>query len=244
MTDQPLSSAQLSSARRHQQGFTLVEIGVVLVIIGLLLAAVLKGQELIASARVNNLISTMNGYKAAINGFQDRYRIVQSDSSQAATIVGNGAISCMNSCNDGLINSWDAPGIVNNNLSAAGFYSGPVPTTTWEQNDKLREASSQGGGFLTNPGGGPIYVLHTQEYDDQYNRVPLAMGIHTGWNLSSKFLAEVDRKTDDGNALNGKMRNSKWGTTDFRNCWLGSGVWGAWVETNPPTNCGAVELLN
>ena len=64
MTDQPLSSAQLSSAqlrsdqlssaRRHQQGFTLVEIGVVLVIIGLLLAAVMKGKELIASARVSN----------------------------------------------------------------------------------------------------------------------------------------------------------------------------------------------
>ena len=42
---------------RKDQGFTLIEIAIVLVIIGLLLGGVLKGQELIQSARVRNLIS-------------------------------------------------------------------------------------------------------------------------------------------------------------------------------------------
>ena len=40
---------------RKQTGFTLIEIAIVLVIIGLLLGGVLKGQELITSARVRNL---------------------------------------------------------------------------------------------------------------------------------------------------------------------------------------------
>ena len=39
----------------HQSGFTLVEMAIVLVIIGLLIGGVLKGQELINSAKVKNL---------------------------------------------------------------------------------------------------------------------------------------------------------------------------------------------
>ncbi|HYJ20307.1 MAG TPA: prepilin-type N-terminal cleavage/methylation domain-containing protein, partial [Burkholderiales bacterium] len=50
---------------RKQQGFTLIEIAIVLVIIGLLLGGILKGQELITSARVRNLISQQDGVKAA-----------------------------------------------------------------------------------------------------------------------------------------------------------------------------------
>ena len=42
--------------KRNQSGFTLIEIAIVLVIIGLLLGGVLKGQELINSAKVKNLV--------------------------------------------------------------------------------------------------------------------------------------------------------------------------------------------
>ena len=42
------------SSRQRQQGFTLVEMAIVLVIIGLLLGGILKGQELITAARVNS----------------------------------------------------------------------------------------------------------------------------------------------------------------------------------------------
>ena len=41
--------------KSQQSGFTLVEIAIVLVIIGLLLGGILKGQELINSAKVKNL---------------------------------------------------------------------------------------------------------------------------------------------------------------------------------------------
>ena len=47
--------------RSQQSGFTLVEIAIVLVIIGLLLGGILKGQELINSARVKNLANVASG---------------------------------------------------------------------------------------------------------------------------------------------------------------------------------------
>src|SRR5450631_3504157 len=68
---------------RKQSGFTLIEIAIVLVIIGLLLGGVLKGQELIQSARTRNLISTDDGIKAAFFGFQDRFRAYPGDYTQA-----------------------------------------------------------------------------------------------------------------------------------------------------------------
>ncbi len=62
-----------------QTGFTLVEIAIVLVIIGLLLGGILKGQELINSARVRNLADQNSGIQAAYFGFIDRYRQVPGD---------------------------------------------------------------------------------------------------------------------------------------------------------------------
>ncbi|MCK5668693.1 MAG: prepilin-type N-terminal cleavage/methylation domain-containing protein, partial [Gammaproteobacteria bacterium] len=74
---------------KKQSGFTLVEIAIVLVIIGLLLGGILKGQELINSARVRNMADQNSGIQAAYFGFIDRYRQVPGDwltaGSQGAT---------------------------------------------------------------------------------------------------------------------------------------------------------------
>src|SRR6202162_5353761 len=69
------------------KGFTLIEIAIVLVIIGLLLGGVLKGQELITGARVRNLISQQDGIKAAFFGFQDRFRALPGDYASASTNI-------------------------------------------------------------------------------------------------------------------------------------------------------------
>ncbi|MDD2814612.1 MAG: prepilin-type N-terminal cleavage/methylation domain-containing protein [Thiotrichaceae bacterium] len=70
---------------RQQSGFTLVEIAIVLVIIGLLLGGVLKGQEIITNAKIKNLESDFNGISAAIYSYQDRYRAIPGDDKNAAT---------------------------------------------------------------------------------------------------------------------------------------------------------------
>ena len=72
---------------KRESGFTLIEIAIVLVIIGLLLGGVLKGQELITGARVRNLIQQQDGIKAAYFGFLDRYRALPGDYATATTTV-------------------------------------------------------------------------------------------------------------------------------------------------------------
>ena len=67
-----------------QAGFTLVEIAIVLVIIGLLLGGVLKGQELITQAKIKNIANDFNATTAAILAYQDRYRRLPGDDNPVA----------------------------------------------------------------------------------------------------------------------------------------------------------------
>jgi prepilin-type N-terminal cleavage/methylation domain-containing protein len=85
--------------KRNQTGFTLIEIAIVLVIIGLLLGGVLKGQELINSAKVKNLAGDFKNIPVFIYGYQDKFRALPGDDARATTNVsaanngdGNGVI--------------------------------------------------------------------------------------------------------------------------------------------------------
>ena len=60
--------------KKQQSGFTLVEIAIVLVIIGLLLGGVLKGQELINSAKVKNLANDFRTIPTFVYAYQDKFR--------------------------------------------------------------------------------------------------------------------------------------------------------------------------
>src|SRR3954469_17870350 len=70
---------------KAQAGFTLVEIAIVLVIIGLLLGGILKGQEMITQAKIKNIVNDFNGITAAINSYQDRYKALPGDDLGAST---------------------------------------------------------------------------------------------------------------------------------------------------------------
>ena len=76
-----------------QAGFTLIEIAIVLVIMGLLLGGVLRAQEFITSARVRNLIVQQDGIKGAYFGFIDRYRSLPGDYAAAATTIANATMN-------------------------------------------------------------------------------------------------------------------------------------------------------
>ena len=62
-----------------QAGFTLLEIAIVLIVTGLLLGGILKGQEMITQARIKNVVNDFNGITAAYFAYQDRYRAVPGD---------------------------------------------------------------------------------------------------------------------------------------------------------------------
>lgn len=75
---------------KKQGGFTLVEIAIVLVIVGLLLAGVLKGQELIENSKVKALGSELNGVSAAQNAYVDRFRRIPGDDGNLAALQARG----------------------------------------------------------------------------------------------------------------------------------------------------------
>jgi len=118
---------------RKQAGFTLVEIAIVLVIVGLLLGAVLKGQELIFNSKVKATFNMSKEFSAAINGYQDRYRATPGDDNTAAARFPAYVPVPANGNGDGTINwqTWPciAASVGENcqvflHLRASGFVAG------------------------------------------------------------------------------------------------------------------------
>lgn len=95
---------------RRQSGFTLIEIAIVLVIIGLLLGGILKGQELINSARVKNLAADFRNIPVFIYGYQDRFRALPGDDAAANTHVTGGTVATTGATpGNGVINGlWNS----------------------------------------------------------------------------------------------------------------------------------------
>ncbi len=69
----------------RRQGFTLVELAIVLVIIGIIMGAVLKGQELIFNAKVKRLQNQIKEMQAAFYSYYDRYGYYPGDDPTASS---------------------------------------------------------------------------------------------------------------------------------------------------------------
>ncbi len=123
---------------KKQTGFTLIELAIVLVIIGLLLGGVLRGQELINSARVKNLTRDFQNVQVYLYGYQDRFRAIPGDDGNAAARL-PGPPAAINApaanANNGLINGqWNSANPADESflfwqhVRLAGLAPGPVDT--------------------------------------------------------------------------------------------------------------------
>ena len=70
-----------------KRGFTLIEMSIVLVIIGLIIGGILKGQEVIAGARTKAVVNVINATRSAANTYHERYRALPGDDQNATTRV-------------------------------------------------------------------------------------------------------------------------------------------------------------
>lgn len=74
--------------RRTPNGFTLVELSIVLVILGLLVGGVLAGQSLIRAAELRSVTTQYMSYKTAVNAFRDKYFALPGDMPNAVRYWG------------------------------------------------------------------------------------------------------------------------------------------------------------
>jgi prepilin-type N-terminal cleavage/methylation domain-containing protein len=63
----------------REQGFTLIELSIVLVIIGLIVGGILVGQDLIKAAQLRATITQLERYDAAVNTFRTKYNGLPGD---------------------------------------------------------------------------------------------------------------------------------------------------------------------
>lgn len=147
-----------------QSGFTLVEIAIVLVIVGLLIGGVLKGQEMITNAKLKRIESDNAGLLAALYSYQDRYLQLPGDDAGAAdrfTIYGGAATN--NGDGDGAIGLGAAPSEDWNLPITTAWAAGGQETIKFFSH--LRAAGLISGGPLeadaarvTNAYGGPVGI--------------------------------------------------------------------------------------
>jgi prepilin-type N-terminal cleavage/methylation domain-containing protein len=225
---------------RHQQGFTLIEIAIVLVIIGLLLGGVLKGQELITGARVRNIIQQQDGVKAAYFGFLDRYRALPGDYRDAVnTISGvNATAACNNGNGNGNGQIETAANLAENilaweHLSKANFINGTYTCAAAASNTSAP----------SNPYGQFLDLIYDNTYAVTAPAVAVARhNLKTGAAIPSDILAEIDRKTDDGNANTGSFRAMTGGGVGApATCYVAAS--GVWVASPGGPNCGGATIF-
>ena len=184
--------------RSQQSGFTLVEIAIVLVIIGLLLGGILKGQELINSAKVKNLANDFRVIPTYIYAYQDKFKALPGDDPAAQTHLPTGLAADNGNGNGVIDGAWDSTTATDESfrfwreVRLANLAAGPTDVTDPEYIPKNAVAGKLGVSSTT------AAQIHISGMTGTYQ--VCSKGI------LGKFAKQLDIQMDDGNTATGSMR--------------------------------------
>jgi prepilin-type N-terminal cleavage/methylation domain-containing protein len=211
---------------KKQAGFTLVEIAIVLVIIGLLLGGVLKGQELINSAKVKNFANDFKQVPLFIYGYQDKYKALPGDD-RNTNHVGPAATAA------GVADITLTTGTANGQIDG-GYNSTSTTDETvvfWQQ-VRLANLAAGSTNFTT-----PANVLPTNADGGRIGvqSAPPITGMSGSYfvcsdGIQGKFAKQIDQTLDDGDTAAGSVRVAANPTA----------TWSTAVAAVPLTGTGAI----
>lgn len=181
-----------------QRGFTLVEIAIVLVIVGLLIGGVLKGQEMITNAKLKRLESDNAGIAAAMFSYQDRYLQLPGDDNAAQNRFSVYTASAVNGDGDGAIEGvWNVTATNN------------ITTGTTDETNKffghLRAAGLIPGGAIddtkpSNAYGGQIGI--------QNGSLGIAGHVTIFGAIEGPIAKIIEARLDDGTGNSGRIQSA------------------------------------
>lgn len=191
---------------KKQSGFTLVEIAIVLVIIGLLLGGVLKGQELINSAKVKNFINDFRTTSTFVYGYQDKFRAIPGDDAAAVNHVAAtvNAVATTGTVGDGRISgAWNSLTRTNESylfweqVRRAGLATGtPDVPAAPAANDAYLPRNADGGRLgITSDA---VLTAPTTPFPATY--YVCSSGVQ------GRIARQIDTTMDDGNTATGTVR--------------------------------------
>ena len=195
--------------KRNQSGFTLIEIAIVLVIIGLLLGGVLKGQELINSAKVKNLATDFRNIPVYIYGYQDKFKALPGDDAGVFAHVGGtlASTSAGQTPGNGVIEGLWKPTAVTDetalfwqHIRLAGLAAGSTTPSIAAGNTYMPTNAVGGQIGITSAAQSPIVTLK-------------GTYIICSDGIAGKFAKQLDITLDDGNPATGSLQVITVGST-------------------------------
>jgi prepilin-type N-terminal cleavage/methylation domain-containing protein len=184
--------------KNNQSGFTLVEIAIVLVIIGLLLGGVLKGQELIDQSKIKRVVNDFNNVTAAYYTYQDRYKFMPGDDLNAATRWASSPAAPTSGNGDSIITATLAQvflaaangenGLAWQHLRLSGLVTGDTSTNAVSIIPELTPFGSR-------------YGIGASASAFGFGVAPIFCA-----SLPPKAAEQLDRQQDDGNPQTGNIR--------------------------------------
>lgn len=219
------------------QGFTLVELAIVLGVIGLIVGAIMAGQSMVRASKVKSVSSDLSRYRTAANNFQDRFTLFPGDMTNATSLwgiaAGTGAdatcydtstLGSIRTCNgdgDGTIDSYNETFRFWQHLANSQMIEGTFTGTKGSASYDHDVGSNCPGTKLTNVGIGVTYSASSISSATQFDLIPsnyfvvgaeVAGELLTGAAFSPSEVQNIDTKLDDAYPGRGIIIAGPWGT--------------------------------
>jgi prepilin-type N-terminal cleavage/methylation domain-containing protein len=185
------------------KGFSLIEVAIAVVVIGIIASFALKGRELINSAKLRSVAEQVNSFKIAIQSFVDKYGALPGDFNAAKEMIND---SLQNGSGNGIISSVE---------DAKRFWQHLIASNIISMELINGYPRSKVGGY---------YTVSSEIVDHSGTWIILCGGTSDNKNFTGILQPEdaylIDKNNDTGNPTNGEIQTIK-SSTATEECIVG-----------------------